>query len=92
MSEQESVTTTQNGVAVANAKTPQRYSERELAKNGLIITMGVLVATGFIKSRGSRRLHLIAGGALIGLSAWHHMLYSPQKKNKSNGVKDPEKA
>ncbi len=53
----------------------KRLADRELAKLGLAVAVGVLVVTGLSRSRSSRQLHVIAGGALVGLSVWHHLLY-----------------
>lgn len=65
----------------------RRLSDKELAKLGLMVSMGVLVVSGFSRTRSSRKLHLLAGGALIGLSVWHHMLYAP--KTNKGGKEDP---
>ncbi len=55
----------------------RRPSDKELAKYGLMAALGVLTVTGFSRKRGARRLHVLAGGLFIGLSVWHHLLYSP---------------
>lgn len=67
----------------------KRLADRELAKLGLAVTMGVLVATGLSRSRSSRQLHIIAGGALVGLSVWHHLLYPSRKRGNDNGETSP---
>ncbi|MBG0774898.1 MAG: hypothetical protein H0S85_00495 [Desulfovibrionaceae bacterium] len=54
-----------------------------MAKVGLTAVLGVLTVTGFVRSRGARRLHLAAGAALLGLSLWHHTLY--QRSGDSGG-------
>ena len=59
----------------------RRQSDRELAKLGLVVSVGALVATGLMKTRTGRMLHLVAGGTLIGLSVWHHKLYTNGKGN-----------
>lgn len=59
----------------------QRKADRELAKLGLAASLGVLVATGLSKNRSWKKLHVIAGSALVGLSIWHHLLYSSPKDN-----------
>lgn len=56
-------------------KAATRRTKRELAKLGLTVCLGVLVATGASRSRTSRRWHIIAGTALVGFSVWHHFLY-----------------
>jgi hypothetical protein len=62
----------------------RRASDRELAKLGLNIALGALVLTGLSRTRTSRKLHILAGGALIGLSVWHHMLYAPAGNGSGN--------
>ncbi len=64
-------------------------SERELAKLGLVVSMGVLVATGLSRTPSSKRWHILAGAAFIGLSAWHHLLYSPAKNSGGPGRGKP---
>jgi len=54
----------------------RRRSDRELAKLGMTAALGLLVITGFTRDRTARGLHVLAGGALVGLSVWHHLLYS----------------
>lgn len=58
--------------------------QREQAKAGLAVSLGVLVATGFLGrgrdgtlNRTARTLHLGAGLALVGFSYWHWSLYQP---------------
>ncbi len=69
----------------ASASAKKRHADRELAKLGLTVAMGALVVTGLTRTKSSRKLHLIAGGALIGLSVWHHMLYHPHKTDHAHG-------
>ncbi|PID73999.1 MAG: hypothetical protein CSB33_00865 [Desulfobacterales bacterium] len=60
----------------------KKTNARELAKLGLTTTLGVLVVTGFSsRSATARKLHVLAGGALLGLSLWHSMLYQPKKRS-----------
>lgn len=63
-------------------------SERELVKYGLMAGMGVLVATGFSRTRFSRRVHVLTGTAVVGLSIWHHMLYAPKGKAGKRAVQE----
>jgi hypothetical protein len=56
---------------------------RALAKAGMTISLGALVWTGFVRTRGSRRLHRLAGLSLVGFSLWHHALYPKKTRNKS---------
>lgn len=58
------------------AAAARRRSDRELAKVGMTASLGLLVATGFSRTRAARRLHVLAGVALVGCSVWHHMLYA----------------
>lgn len=54
---------------------------KTLAKHGMTVSLAALVATGFIGGKTSKRLHLVAGVALVGFSLWHHSLYpSPNRK------------
>ncbi|TYT75313.1 hypothetical protein FIM25_05515 [Desulfobotulus mexicanus] len=54
--------------------------KRDRVKLGLALCLGATVVTGLVNSKNSRRLHVAAGAALVGLSAWHHLLYTPKKK------------
>ena|GEM_PF-2448471 len=54
--------------------------KRDAVKLGLALCLGATVITGMGGSKTSRRLHVIAGAALVGLSAWHHLLYTPKGK------------
>jgi hypothetical protein len=50
--------------------------KRDLAKLGMIASMGTLLVTGFM-GREASRLHIGSGLALIGFSYWHYTLYQP---------------
>ncbi len=54
---------------------PSRRGEKNLAKLGMTVCLGLLVFTGMSSSPSSRRWHVLAGAGLIGFSAWHHWLY-----------------
>ncbi len=55
-------------------------SQRRLAKNGLIISLGITTLSGLMmKGKSARYLHYTAGAALIGLTIWHHQLYPPTR-------------
>ena len=56
--------------------------KKKYAKLGMAVSMGVLTATGFVRGKGSKALHVWSGAALIGFSLWHHMLYQPRAKAK----------
>ena len=69
-----------------NAPRRNRQSDRELAKLGMTVSLGILVATGLSRTHTSRRVHIWAGTALVGFSVWHHMLYAPSP-NKNRGAR-----
>jgi hypothetical protein len=50
--------------------------QRSIAKTGMAVSMGALVLTGFLHGRKVRLAHVVAGVALLGLSYWHHTLYT----------------
>jgi hypothetical protein len=50
---------------------------RKLAKWGMVASMGALVLTGMVRRSPKLRLaHALSGVALLGLSYWHHTLYT----------------
>lgn len=51
--------------------------KRSLAKTGMVVSMGALVATGFMRNREASALHIGSGLALVGFSYWHYKLYEP---------------
>jgi len=51
--------------------------KRELAKVGMVASMGTLLVTGFM-GKEAGRLHMASGLALIGFSYWHYRLYQPK--------------
>jgi hypothetical protein len=56
-------------------------TKKELAKIGMTASMGITVATSmYMKTKFMKRLHVVAGVALVGFSYWHHTLYQPSKK------------
>ncbi len=62
----------------------EQTQARQLAKTGLIVSMGVLAVSGFIRNRTARKIHVAAGFAALGLSVWHYSLYpSASPKNKT---------
>jgi hypothetical protein len=60
----------------AQGKHPHLQKQRSLAKTGMVASMGALVLTGFLHGRNARLAHVVAGVALLGLSYWHHTLYT----------------
>jgi len=57
-------------------------AQRDIAKTGMLASLGTLVATGFFRFKGARLIHPWAGWAFIGFSLWHHMMNSPQPKKR----------
>lgn len=51
--------------------------QREVAKIGMVASMGTLLISGFM-GREASRLHIGSGLALIGFSYWHYRLYQPK--------------
>jgi len=58
-------------------------SKKEIAKIGMVVSLGVTVVTApFLKgNRTLKNIHTGAGVILVGFSLWHHMLYQPEKKS-----------
>ena len=54
--------------------------QREIAKAGMVSSLGTLFITGLFKFKGARMLHTWAGWALLGFSVWHHILSSPKTR------------
>jgi hypothetical protein len=54
--------------------------KRTVAKTGMALSMGSLVATGMMRGPRARALHIWSGLALVGFSFWHHALYHPQNR------------
>lgn len=57
-------------------KLPTIAQQRKAAKLALSVALGVTAASGFVRGKAARRLHVWAGVATVGLAAWHHLLYS----------------
>ncbi len=55
--------------------------QRELAKVGMVASMGTLLVTGFM-GREASRLHIGSGLALIGFSYWHYRLYHTKSSSR----------
>jgi hypothetical protein len=72
--------------SVRPAQGLKRSEQRDLAKAGMIASLGTLVVTGFFRFKGSWMLHTWAGLFLLGFSLWHHLLNQPKK------IRPPEKA
>lgn len=60
---------------------PDIKSRRKMAKNGMMISLGITTLSGLLmKGRTARQIHYAAGAALIGFSVWHHQLYPAARK------------
>lgn len=60
-------------------------TKRTLAKAGMAVSLGTLVATGLMetnKTETLKKVHLWSGFALVGFSYWHYSLYN----KKSSGA------
>ena len=54
-------------------------TKRSLAKAGMAVAMGSLVATGLMetdRNRTLKKVHIWSGVALVGFSCWHYSLYN----------------
>ncbi|OAN51293.1 hypothetical protein A6A04_16575 [Paramagnetospirillum marisnigri] len=60
----------------ASVRRERLLRNRSLAKTGMAVSMGALVLTGFLRGRNAGLAHVVAGVALLGLSYWHHTLYT----------------
>jgi len=59
--------------------------QKEVAKVGMTVSMGLTVATAFkMKNKRIKKLHVGAGVALVAFSLWHHSLYAVKKKAEKN--------
>jgi len=54
--------------------------QREIAKAGMVYSLGTLFLTGFFRFKGARLLHTWAGWALLGFSIWHHISSTSKSK------------
>jgi len=58
--------------------------QREIAKAGMLSSLGTLFLTGLFKFKGARLLHVWAGWALLGFSIWHHMVSTSKSRTISD--------
>ncbi|THB78192.1 MAG: hypothetical protein D3926_13550 [Desulfobacteraceae bacterium] len=63
----------------ASVNTDKLDTSRELAKAGMIVSMGAAVYSGFAGARMIRLLHPWAGITMVGFSIWHHYLSTRKK-------------
>jgi hypothetical protein len=54
--------------------------QREIAKAGMVSSLGTLFLTGFFRFKGARLIHTWAGWALLGFSIWHHISSTSKSK------------
>ncbi|WP_229770861.1 hypothetical protein [Campylobacter portucalensis] len=58
-------------------------TQKEIAKLGMTISMGLVVLSAFnTKSKFGKNLHIISGAALVGFSYYHTKLYTKNNTNK----------
>jgi hypothetical protein len=65
--------------------TVTKSEKRDAAKAAITLSIGALTATGLMKGRGAKVLHLWSGIALMGFTYWHYSLYQPNAKHKQPG-------
>lgn len=58
--------------------------QKSIAKIGMSLSLGTLVATGLIAGRGARTLHVLSGIAMVGFSIWHYSLYQQDPRGNTN--------
>jgi thiosulfate reductase cytochrome b subunit len=72
-----------NKTNIAHGRKDLALEQRELAKAGMVSSLGTLFLTGFLRFKGSGMIHTWAGWALLGFSIWHHFLSTPKPKTLS---------
>jgi len=65
-------------------------TKREVAKIGMVTTLGLTVATAMKMKGKNKKIHIGAGFAFVGFAFWHHMLYQ-NKNTKKKITKTPNK-
>ena len=60
----------------------KQEEKKSVAKTGMTLSLGALIATGCMKGKGARIFHIWSGIALVGFSFRHHNLYQPKEKGK----------
>lgn len=65
-------------------------TKREVAKLGMVATLGLTVATALKMKGKNKKIHTGAGFAFVGFAFWHHMLYQNKKPNKAAVSKGKE--
>jgi len=65
-------------------------TKREVAKIGMVTTLGLTVATAMNMKGKNKKIHIGAGFAFVGFAFWHHMLYQ-NKKKKKDSIEKPAK-
>lgn len=64
--------------------------KKQLVKYGMTASLAALVVTGFNRTRTSRKTHIYAGFALVGLAAYHSALYTKPPKKQLPQQKKPQ--
>lgn len=54
----------------------------DLAKTGMIATMGATLYSGFAKGKMAKMIHPWAGVAMVVFSYWHHMVNLRKKQTR----------
>lgn len=49
---------------------------REMAKWGMVASMGTCVLTGMLGGKTNKKLHVTSGVAFLGMAYWHTTLYA----------------
>ena len=57
--------------------------KKQIAKAGMMISLGSLVLTGLTHFRGHKNFHTWSGIALLGFSFWHHRLNTRKSKKQT---------
>lgn len=59
---------------ISSSNTMNLSEQRQLAKAGMVGSLGGLFVTGFLRSKAARILHPWLGWAFLGFSIWHHII------------------
>ena len=61
----------------------EKQTVKDIAKSGMVVSLGVLAWTGLGRGRQNKALHTWAGVALVGFSVWHYNAYQPHQNKRS---------
>ncbi len=59
-----------------------KAKQRKIAKIGLVSTLALTTASGFVRKGFGKKIHLASGLAFIAFAAWHANLYKSKKTEK----------